>query len=206
MANEAKKVEKAEIKNSETAPPVTNEMAVDNLRLTQDFVETAGVKKLLTTVPVRKPSKQDYIRVHPAAEFRLDVALLELKDDREIFLLTPAMAQELPGEFFMATLYTVINRQSVLFLWPVKLPGPDGRQLEWHRSAAKAAELGKTSWIRVCPNMSLGAYEISLAGKTHGDPIWPEGVSFQDLIDIAFRDRFVNRLDHPVVQRLRGLT
>jgi len=191
---------------TETAQPPSNEMLINNLRLTQDFIETAGVKRLITTVPVRKPGKQDYVRVHPGTEYRADVALLELRDDREIYLLTPAMAKELPGEFFMATLYTTINRQNVVFLWPVKLPSPDGRQLDWHRSAAQAAELAKTKWIRVRSNMSLGAYEIDFAGMTHSDPTWPEDITFQGLLEIAFRDRFINRLDHPVVQRLRGLT
>src|SRR6478609_4411349 len=37
----------------------------ENLRLDQSFVETSGVKKLLTTVPVRKPNNQDFVRVHP---------------------------------------------------------------------------------------------------------------------------------------------
>jgi hypothetical protein len=35
------------------------------LRLSQNFSEATGVKKLVTTVPVRKPNKQDFIRVHP---------------------------------------------------------------------------------------------------------------------------------------------
>jgi hypothetical protein len=35
---------------------------LSKLRLDQSFTETAGVKKLLTTVPVRKPSPQDYVR------------------------------------------------------------------------------------------------------------------------------------------------
>ena len=30
------------------------------LRLNQDFAETVGVKKLLTTVPVRKPGKRGF--------------------------------------------------------------------------------------------------------------------------------------------------
>ena len=34
------------------------------LRLTQDFA-TLGVKKALTTVPVRKANRQDFIRVRP---------------------------------------------------------------------------------------------------------------------------------------------
>jgi hypothetical protein len=37
---------------------------LSKLRLDQSFVESAGVKKLLTTVPVRKPEKQTFIRVH----------------------------------------------------------------------------------------------------------------------------------------------
>ena len=52
----------------------------------------AGAKKLLTTVPVRRPNKQDYIRVHPAEEYRMPVALIEFKEDSEIFMVTPSMA------------------------------------------------------------------------------------------------------------------
>ena len=52
----------------------------------------------------------------------------------------PGMAQQLPGEFSVVTLYTTINRQGVLHLWPVKLPAVDGKHNEWHRSAAEAAE------------------------------------------------------------------
>jgi hypothetical protein len=43
---------------------------LSNLRLNQDFVETAGVKRLLTTVPVRKPNPQDFVRVHPDPNYR----------------------------------------------------------------------------------------------------------------------------------------
>jgi hypothetical protein len=185
-------------------PSTDSEFALDKLRLKQDFIESAGVKRLLTTVPVRKPNSQEFVRVHPSTDYRVNVALLELKDDREIYLLTPAMAQELPGEFFMATLYTAINRQGVLTLWPVRMPTADGRQLEWHRSAAEAAERAMKQWVKVRANMSLGAYEIDVAGVTHTDPEWPN-YTLQELIQIAFKDRLINRIDHPVVQRLRGL-
>jgi hypothetical protein len=198
-------IEEPVANNTEATPP-PNEMALENLRLNQNFVETAGVKRLLTTVPVRKPGPQDFIRVHSDPAFRATVALLELKEDREVYLLKPAMAQELPGEFFMATLYTVINRQNVVSLWPVRLPAPDGRQLDWHRSAAQAAELAQTKWIRIRANMGLRAYEIDVAGVTHSDPIWPADITLQNLIEIAFKERFINRIDHPVVQRLRGLS
>jgi hypothetical protein len=176
---------------------------LSKLRLSQDFVETAGVKKLLTTVPVRKPNPQDFVRVHPDPGYRMELAVIELKDDREIFLLPPSIAQELPGEFVMVTLYTTINRQGVVHLWPVRLPASDGRINEWHRSAAEAAELAMTRWLRVKANMSLGAYEMFEAASTIPDPKWPE-LSFQELLRIAFRDRLVSNLDHPIIKRLRG--
>jgi hypothetical protein len=203
MANKEAAEQKPE--PAEAANSTTDEFNLKNLVLNQDFIESAGVKKLLTTVPVRKPGPQDFCRVHPHPDFRANVALIELKEDREVYLLTPAMAQELPGEFFMATLYTAINRQSVLTLWPVRLPSPDGRQLEWHRSAAKAAELAMGKWVRIRANMPLGAYEVDVAGITHSDPEWPP-YTLQQIIQIAFKDRLVSRIDHPVVQRLRGLT
>ena len=49
------------------------------------------------------------------------------------------IAREIPGEYFMATIRTAINRQGNVFLWPIRMPGPDGKILEWHRSAAEAA-------------------------------------------------------------------
>jgi hypothetical protein len=111
-----------------------------SLRLDQSFAANLGVKKLLTTVPVRKPNRQDFVRVNPGPEYRLSpAAVIELKEDRETYLVTPDMASQIPGEFVAVVLYTTINRQGVLSVWPVKLPGPDGKHNEWHRSAAEAA-------------------------------------------------------------------
>jgi hypothetical protein len=187
--------------------PISDDDPFDlsKLRLTQDFVETGCVKKLLTTIPVRKPAPQDFIRVHRDPSYRAAVALVEFRDERESYLVTMDIARELPGEFVSAVLYTAINRQGVIFLWPVRLPASDGRILEWHRSAAEAAERAMDRWIRVRANMSLGAYEMFEAAATIPDPVWPE-LSFQELLRIAFRDRLVDRLDHAVIKRLRGLT
>jgi hypothetical protein len=174
------------------------------LRLDDSFVATSGVKKLLTTVPVRKPNRQDFVRVHRDPNYRLTpAAIIELKEDRETYLVTPEIALELPGEFGVATLYTTTNRQGVLHLWPVKLPGPDGKHNEWHRSAAEAAERAMDHWVRTTANMSLGAYEIFEAIGELPEPEWPE-ISFQEILQVAFRDRIVDRLDHPLIHRLRG--
>src|SRR5207247_1402890 len=53
----------------------------------------------------------------------------------------------------------VVHRDHGLFLWRVKLPGPDGKHNVWHRLAAEAAERAMKRWVRVTANMSLGAYD-----------------------------------------------
>ena len=58
-------------------------------------------------------------------------------------------------------------------------------------------------WVRVTSSMSLGAYEIFEANGDLPEPVWPD-ISFQEILQIAFRDRRVDRADHPLVQRLRG--
>jgi hypothetical protein len=174
------------------------------LRLDQAFTDAVGVKKLLTTVPVRKPNRQDFVRVHSDPKYRLTpAAIIELKEDREVYLVTPNMAQALPGEFSTVTLYLAINRQGVSFLWPVKLPNPDGKHNEWHRSAAEAAERAMGKWVRVTSSMSLGAYEIFEASGNPPEPVWPD-IPFQEILRIAFRDRIVDHAGHPLVQRLQG--
>ena len=150
------------------------------LRLDQAFTETAGVKKLLRRVPVRRPHPHDFCRVHPDKAYRMATALIDFRDERDaVYLIAPNVARDMPGEFTMSMLYTTITRQGVVVLWPVRLPLPDGRHNEWHRSAAEAA-------------------------GTIPEPEWPEQ-SFADLLRIAFADRLVNSLDHPVIRRLRGL-
>jgi len=175
------------------------------LRIDQSVLNTGAAKKLLTTVPVRKPNKQDFVRVNPHPAYRLTVGLIELKENRETYLVLPAVSHELSeSEFFFATLYLTINRQKVLSVWPVKLPAADGRCNEWHASAAAAAERAMHNWIRLAANISLGAYEISEAIANYGEPEWPH-LTFMDILKIAFKNRLIDSSDHAVIQQLRGL-
>ena len=79
-----------------------------SLRLDQSFTDGSAVKKLLITIPVRRPNRQDFTRVHPDEAYRLSPAgIIELKDDREVYLVTPAIAPYLVGEISACTLHLV---------------------------------------------------------------------------------------------------
>ena len=175
------------------------------LRLSQDFSATLGVKKAILTIPRRRPSKETWVRVHPKEEYRIQTGILELKEELELYLvaadLWPVLATE--ATFGPRILFTAITRQGVLFLWPIRLPGQGGRVDSWNRSALDAALLAENRWIRMAPNMSLGAYEVFEATGNLPEPEWPE-ISFRDILEIAFKDHLINDFNHPVLKRLRG--
>ena len=87
---------------------------------------------------MKRPSPQDFIRVHPAPEYRENFAVIDLKDDPEDYLVRPEILQELAGETVLKTIFTSVNRQGVVCLWPIRLPAPDDRKTEWLRSAREA--------------------------------------------------------------------
>jgi hypothetical protein len=183
--------------------PAPDPFDLASLRLNPSFIETAGVKKLLTTVPARRPSPQDFVRVHPSPDYRENFAMIDLKDDREDYLVRRELLPDLAGEVIYKTVFTAINRQGVVFLWPIRLPAPDDRKSDWPRSAREAAEMAMGQWVRLKANMSLGAYEITVAESVMAEPVWPD-LSYQELVRIAYRDRMIATLDHAVVKRLRG--
>jgi hypothetical protein len=176
-----------------------------SLRLTQDAAAGLGVKKALLSVPVRKPDKSWWLRVHPDAAYHLTTAVIELKEERETYLVSPALWPTLATEatFSPRALFLAVNRQNVVFLWPIRLPGPDGKVDEWSRSCMEAAGMAQRGWVRVTANMALCAYDVFQAVAAIAEPIWPE-MTLAQLLRIAFKDRFIEDMAHPVLRRLRG--
>ena len=177
----------------------------DSLRLSGDFAAAAGVKKVLLTIPVRKPDKSWFVRTHPDEGYRLQTGVIELKEERETYLVAKPLWPELAAEpmFSPRALFTAMNRQGVLFLWPCRLPGPDGKLDEWGRTALEAAVLASSSWVRVTANMNLGAYEVAQAMGSLSDPEWPV-MPLGELLRVAFKERHIDNINHPVLRRLRG--
>jgi hypothetical protein len=173
------------------------------LRLTPDF-EAVGVKRVLTAVSVRKPGRQEFFRTHPGEDHRLETGLVEFKEDREFYLVHPDLRLELAEEMILVRLHLAVSRAGSVFLWPVRLPGPDGKRNPWHDSAEKAALLATRQWVRLVPNQAAGAYDTYAASAALPEPEWPE-LGLRELLELAFGERFVASVDHPVVRRLRGL-
>ena len=175
----------------------------DSLRITGE-VNTVGAEQVLLRVPVRKPNKQEYFRLHTDPDYRLTCAILEIKDEREFYLVVPDLLPVLAEDVRHVELSICQNRQGASFFWPVPMPSPDGRTYSWHESARAAAKLAKISWIRMVANMSEGGYSVYRATGKFTDPTWPEK-TMTELLELAFKDgKIIDSEDHPIVRLLRG--
>jgi hypothetical protein len=174
-----------------------------SLRLSQNFGQALGVKKVLTVVPVTKPSKDRFFRTHESPQWVYPTWVLENKATSESYIVSEEVASVLGWLVRPVELYTAIDRQNNVFFIPVPLPGPNGIRNPWHESLLQAVTRAKLVWIRITANKDLGGYEIFEATAKLPEPTWPD-LSLDDLLTIAFRGRIITDPDHPVVLEMLG--
>jgi hypothetical protein len=200
----------AEANGIPASPAAPGPIDVAALRIDPDNLAPFMRRPKQLVVPVRKPNRTWFIRVHPDAGYHYATYLLELKDDagkgtQEMYLVHQDLWPDLTGEptFTPWVLHTAVSRQGDYFLWPIRAPRPDGRRDDWSATAREAAALAQKSWVRVLANMTLGAYDVLEASAKLPEPVWPSA-SFDELVNRAFRDTFIASEDHPVLKKLRG--
>jgi hypothetical protein len=188
----------AKLNGTRPSPFNLEELRIDP-STTDDQINT---ERLLLKVPVRRPDRQTFIRTHPDPAYAATLAVLELHEERTAYLVHPKIAVGFPRDARRVILATAIDRAGVVFLIPIKLP-LDGRQDDWSDSLLEGVRQARDCWTKIASNQSLGAYEISVATAAIPGPTWPTK-TYQELLEIAFRDKFIDRVDHPVLLRLEG--
>jgi hypothetical protein len=174
------------------------------LRVNANYAEGLGVKRILTTVPVRKPHKTEWFRVRPGEEWRMETTIFETEGvDRAAYLVAPDLRDEFGNSLAVVLLLLCVNRAGDPFLWRIKLPNADGRMNPWSESALRAAAVAEQRWCRLEPNMGAGCYDLYETASEWTEPKWPD-VLYRDLLRLAFRDRFIDSTDHVLLRDLRG--
>lgn len=172
------------------------------VRLSQDFSAMAKTEKLLVHVPVRKPAKHQFVRVHPGEDYRLEVGIIEMNGE-DTYLVHPAVMGTVPELVRLVRLHLYVTRQGAPSLWPVKLPGEDGKTNPWNTSAAEAAAVAMEKWIRLVSNRDVGAYDVIVAESIPTEPLWPKK-TMAELVSKAFEGKFIEDEDHPLLRDLLG--
>jgi hypothetical protein len=107
------------------------------------------------------------------------------------------------GDIKPVCLVTAITRHGTLFLWPLRLPTPGRSTDSWAESAIEAAKIAENRWTNMKADQTAGMYITSVATAEIPEPDWPE-ISFNKILEIAFRGRVIDAADHEVILRLRG--
>jgi hypothetical protein len=173
------------------------------LVLPQDFGAMVGLEEEPAKPTLGRPPKQTFFSVNPDESARISVGVFKDELDGESYIVAPTMFDELAGEFAPKILVPCITRQGATYYWPIRLAGSDGRLDPWNESAIRIVNKHAGQWIRVVSHQDVGAYGVITATGHFDPPEWP--ASSEDLLKRALEGRVIDSIDHPVVQRLRGV-
>ena len=191
----------------DTSPEGLNPHLPEELRIDLNKIyAAAAVKRRISTIPLRKPHKHEFVRTRREEEFWNPVALIEY--ERTLFLVHPKMVPHLdPEDIFYAFLCLAISKSGELFFWPLKISSA-GRANMWNESALEIAHKAKEVWLKIRSRQEdgkgSGFYDAEIPITQFGEPVWPKK-TLHELYSIAFKgDRIIDRADHLVIQKLTG--
>jgi hypothetical protein len=156
----------------------------------------------VSTLQIRKPNDQEYVRVKPGEERVLP--LFKVKNGDKLYLFKPEVEPFLNPRHIRP--YRLVLAKSlralVPFVWALPVPQDDlGRT--WHESADAAARDAEHQWVKIVADMIGGVYVAYPAGGTLPEPEWP-AETFVELVLLAFRNQRLDSPDHPIIKQLNG--
>jgi len=175
-----------------------NYRQAQNVRMEETAVLS---RKLQTVIPVRKPSKKQWVTVHPSPDFRADnMPTIEDESTGEIYLLSADLQLpfDIDNKVDYLNLAAAITSDNSVFLWHYK-----NSTNSWSDSARVAVREASRRWVRIIPDRSSNGYIIETPMTSPSPAVWPE-LSFTEMLETAFGARYVDSLNHPLVKKLRG--
>jgi hypothetical protein len=164
--------------------------------------DVTPAQRTQTHVPVEKVKKSVFMRVHPL--HTQTCYAMKDEDDRLLLVASSVAAHgDLAEHIGLYVLYSTIDRQGNLRIWPVRRARPTEASFAAWDSAHAIAERAKTKWLRMQWNKAISAYDCFIAPVQPVDPEWPD-FNFGDLVKQGFEGRVVSSLDHPAIRRLLG--
>lgn len=175
-----------------------NYRQAQNVRMEESAVLT---QKMQTIIPVRKPSKKQFVTVHPDPTFRAEhMPTIEDETTGEIYLLAANLEfpADIENKIDYLNLAAAITMDGSLFLWHYK-----NSTNSWSDSARIAQRTAARGWVRVIADRSSNGYVLETPMVSPPAPAWP-ALSFTDMLETAFGSRYVDSLKHPMIKKLRG--
>jgi hypothetical protein len=171
----------------------------------QDYAEDLGETKELGPIVVRKPAPDDWVRVYPDPDWRIDAFILDSKMTRQTYLILNVDLQrklEAKKQGRPMMLYYAIERSGQPFLWPVSAIFRNGTLNTWNNSATRAVQRAQDIWVQIASNRAREAYDMTTSNKIP-PPIWPD-LTFEAVLEQTFEGRIIESEQHEIIQYLWG--
>ena len=179
---------------------------LERVRARSDRSIDLGVTTEYTVIPIRNPKPDEFFRCMSDEDYSMDSYILSLKTENEWYLIDPEILPEiqLESQLRVMSLYVCVTMNSTPFVTCIPQPDEMGKINSWHDSGHRTMEEAKQSWVRRQADKANGGYVITKAMNAKlPDPKWPT-MTLSELIDRAFDKFYINDIQHPVLQRLRG--
>ena len=190
------------------AEPTTvgNLEAAASLAIDQSHMEEfASAEEKSSIVESRRPPKGLYFTVRAEKtkpwKDRKFYFMLQI-EGRDSYLVAPDIANQKKDEDVIRPVLIVryVTMAGEEGLWPLKLDQPDARSNRWNKSALDILELAASGkWVRIISAKIQNHYRYSVSPRTFKEmPPKFSDRSFDDLINIAFKDRIILSLEHEI--------
>jgi hypothetical protein len=166
--------------------------------------EVIAAEEVMTTISVRKPRPNEFVR---AQDQDLTTLLYQDKEEGdEYFFIVPHMRPHFINGIVVKMLVPAVNQLGLPFIWPV--PVDDGqsgsRNGKWNESHRGAYKQAKVEWTKVVSDRAAKQYRTYRAsGKLPPPRFCPR--PFNEQIALAFSNgRIIDDPEHPVLRAMRG--
>jgi hypothetical protein len=160
------------VETDELEEPRRRKSVFENLEAHKIAEEDEGdaSEEVLASIPVRRPSRKDFIRAHPEYQFTAYV----YEDDKagETYYVAPSMRALLIEETVAKKVVLVPyqNRRGTLFFWAITTTDRG----DWHSSAMKIVHEARSKWVRIRSDQERACYIWAVAKRIYEEPQWPD--------------------------------
>jgi hypothetical protein len=179
---------------------------LERVRAKADQSIDLGVTTEYTMIPIRNPKPDEFFRCMPDEDYSMDAHILSLKAENEWYMIDPDILPEiqLESQLRVRTVYVCVTMNSTPFVTCIPQHDEMGKINSWHQSGHITMEEAKQCWVRRQADKANGGYTITKAiNAMLPDPKWPT-MTLNEIIGRAFDKFYIDDINHPVLQRLRG--
>jgi hypothetical protein len=180
-------------------PGVAASLAIDQSHME----EFASAEEKSATVECRRPPKGVFFTVRAETikqwKNRKFYFMLQM-EGRDPYLVVPHIAKQKKDEDVIRPVLIVryVTMAGEEGLWPLKLDQPDAKSNRWNKSALNILELAESGkWVRIVSAKNHYRYQVSKRTFEEVPPQFSDR-SFDDLINMEFRDRTILSLQHEI--------